>query len=916
VIYKNFMGFVACGLMSVIFTFQANAQNARNQNYSLSDANYVVQSSDRSALAYVVCLEGAFNRQPRRLSKQRALDNAVAECGNVALRIRRGQRQRTIENIRLSVLECGFRPEDATPGMGCGEGHGGDDDRWVADVVYPGPRVVEVGKWLEGISYDGGFLWATESGQRTTAKIDFQTGRLVERYRVGRLPVQVVANANGSAHALVSTDKKIVRLRRNGSIRELARLNGCPEEMVSSDPRTLWVLASPDCSSGTSNVIRIDTRSGRQIVTGDLGEWALDIIDFGPDVWVSHARALPINIVNKATMDSQPFYLANAELWALAKDDDFIYGGGRPKGTSKDGVVVKINPLNTSEVARTILPEMVVQIASDGKIVYALSQSGKIWLLSARDLTLLRSAVPATGTYQPTDAIVVNGRLVVSSQQYRGEDGAVLIFDDLVPADWDVASKPGASPPATTGPKRPKPALPPAHGSANTVFPVNAISRGGTVRRAPSVSAARIGSSVNGGSITLLANAGGNYQGYPWFSIRLPNGLQGYQWGGAICTSGNAIEGIRSACKSLGNPTQTHNGRPAGNPGGTLDANDVVVGVLDIFSKLLDKNLQDKNAGSTDTQIVETPLRVFAGRNAVQTSGALARNQLTVYAVNGKAGQTLQVDLTATRGSPTFEIYVNEARNGGTTLAGAGPDSNATSFRGQLPSDGVFKIVVGSMRGASAFQLSVKLEKVVTGNGNNSGNARYIGTYESRTAPTGNIERNGNGLMWTDFDGRSFALTVDRRNRQLVTDTRRPRTFDLDMRNGKVVGFKFGRHTYTRMKQTILPSTGNANPRRRPKNSCDLRGKIVSTSVREGAVATFANSRDSDIHIYWISYQGKEVDYSGKANPFFSLVPDQFHQVDTRVGFAFVVVDGRGNCIDVVQTDKMDNTFEFLEPPY
>ena len=268
--------------------------------------------------------------------------------------------------------------------MGCGEGHGGDDDRWVADVVYPGPRVVEVGKWLEGISYDGGFLWATESGQRTTAKIDFQTGRLVERYRVGRLPVQVVANANGSAHALVSTDRKIVRLRRNGSIRELARLNGCPEEMVSSDPRTLWVLASPDCSSGTSNVIRIDTRSGRQIVTGDLGEWALDIIDFGPDVWVSHARALPINIVNKATMDSQPFYLANAELWALAKDDDFIYGGGRPKGTSKDGVVVKINPLNTSEVARTILPEMVVQIASDGKIVYALSQSGKIWLLSAR----------------------------------------------------------------------------------------------------------------------------------------------------------------------------------------------------------------------------------------------------------------------------------------------------------------------------------------------------------------------------------------------------------------------------------------------------------------------------------------------------------------------------------------------------
>lgn len=48
--------------------------------------------------------------------------------------------------------------------------------------------------------------------------------------------------------------------------------------------------------------------------------------------------------------------------------------------------------------------------------------------------------------------------------------------------------------------------------------------------------------------------------------------------------------------------------------------------------------------------------------------------------------------------------------------------------------------------------------------------------------------------------------------------------------------------------------------------------------------------------------------------PVLSLVPDQFHQIDTRVGFAFVVVDGGGNCIDVVQTKKTDNSFEFPEP--
>ena len=50
----------------------------------------------------------------------------------------------------------------------------------------------------------------------------------------------------------------------------LATLGGYPEAMVFSGDQ-LWVLASPDGSSQHSNLVRVDTRTGAQRSTGDLG---------------------------------------------------------------------------------------------------------------------------------------------------------------------------------------------------------------------------------------------------------------------------------------------------------------------------------------------------------------------------------------------------------------------------------------------------------------------------------------------------------------------------------------------------------------------------------------------------------------------------------------------------------------------
>lgn len=401
------------------------------QQYSARDAQYVTSSRNIDVLDYVVCLEDAFNHQPRRMSTQVALDNAVADCRYAAVRLPRSRTEPSAADLKQAILECGFSEGEASPDMDC-SGAATAASPSEPDIVYADPTVIEVGRWLEGIAISEGVIWAAESGQRTTAEFDFNNHELLTRHKVGRLPVDVSV-VGEEVFTLVVTDRKIVwHSPQDGDVSHSSFNQECPDAMVPGDTR-LWVLTMPDCSSETSTVVSVEVSSGEQKTSANLGEWATDIIALDDEVWVSHARDDRMSVINKSSFRLQTISVPGAETWSLSTDFDFIYGGGRASGTRDDGLVVKIDPISQTEVARASVPGLVLKIGSEGTFVYAVNEIGIIYILSAADLTLLRTVEPATGSYRPTQIMFHEDLVIIAAQQYRDENGAIFLFANLQP---------------------------------------------------------------------------------------------------------------------------------------------------------------------------------------------------------------------------------------------------------------------------------------------------------------------------------------------------------------------------------------------------------------------------------------------------------------------------------------------------
>lgn len=87
------------------------------QAYSRKDARYVTSSRNPAVLDYIVCLEKATGAKPKNLPE--ALAKAETLCADAAQRLPRSSNQADAEDIRMQVLECGFKPGDASPDTGC-----------------------------------------------------------------------------------------------------------------------------------------------------------------------------------------------------------------------------------------------------------------------------------------------------------------------------------------------------------------------------------------------------------------------------------------------------------------------------------------------------------------------------------------------------------------------------------------------------------------------------------------------------------------------------------------------------------------------------------------------------------------------------------------------------------------------------
>jgi hypothetical protein len=87
--------------------------------YTRTDAQHVTSSKNRAVLDYVVCLEDAVGRTPKSMSIMESLEAAEHECSEARDKLPNSATEPTADDLRLMILECGFRAGDASPDAGC-----------------------------------------------------------------------------------------------------------------------------------------------------------------------------------------------------------------------------------------------------------------------------------------------------------------------------------------------------------------------------------------------------------------------------------------------------------------------------------------------------------------------------------------------------------------------------------------------------------------------------------------------------------------------------------------------------------------------------------------------------------------------------------------------------------------------------
>ena len=123
-------------------------------------------------------------------------------------------------------------------------------------------------------------------------------------------------------------------------------------------------------------------------------------------------------------------------------------------------------------------------------------------------------------------------------------------------------------------------------------------------------------------------------------------------------------------------------------------------------------------AGNALSRDIKRELKFAPGTSSAAVSNAVVRGDRDLYAVTAKAGQTMEIRITAAENNAAFSIYAPGAKlvkeDGdddikGTTLPGAGTEDDAMTWQGKLPQSGKYWIVVGGTRGNAAYKLKISI---------------------------------------------------------------------------------------------------------------------------------------------------------------------------------------------------------------
>ena len=107
------------------------------------------------------------------------------------------------------------------------------------------------------------------------------------------------------------------------------------------------------------------------------------------------------------------------------------------------------------------------------------------------------------------------------------------------------------------------------------------------------------------------------------------------------------------------------------------------------------------------------------GKNSTLIKQSVIRGESDQYYLTAKAGQKLEVSISAVEKNAAFAIYQPGYKAGkdadgileikGTALKGAGEGEDATAWKGDLPSSGKYLILVGGTRGNATYKLKITI---------------------------------------------------------------------------------------------------------------------------------------------------------------------------------------------------------------
>ncbi|MEO0497247.1 MAG: SH3 domain-containing protein [Pseudomonadota bacterium] len=150
-----------------------------------------------------------------------------------------------------------------------------------------------------------------------------------------------------------------------------------------------------------------------------------------------------------------------------------------------------------------------------------------VMLLGSEQLEM--AAVPS-GSGTRYDLITPNGHRMV---QTKGPGQLVYQIDDQPTKPCRLEAK------ASVGGSN--------SSSVSMVSAVGNFSLGGIVRSGPGTNFDRLDSLPFAESISITERTGVVMDGYEWFKIEYSEGLEGYQWGGIMCSK-SVIEGLYAPC--------------------------------------------------------------------------------------------------------------------------------------------------------------------------------------------------------------------------------------------------------------------------------------------------------------------------------------------------------------------------------